>query len=245
MSKIAVICNTMNEYHKAKMGLGVTLRNAGMDFDLFVWDNGSKNDRIKDLLKEFNPKFLHYSEENVGNPIAYNQMLLRVKEQGYDYVAMIAPDMVLPNRWLELYHNIYTRCKLEGFLGYNWGMKQKDKKIEVVENVPLEYCDYVFGCWFFSTRLLDIVGYINPKYQIYGKWDSDWNFRINASGLKSYYIPIRCIHLNSSWKETNNNEYRKLKNKYLALNTETYNKEVLRYAKEANFYIEAPEKIEL
>ena len=29
--KIAVICNTMNEYHKAKMGLGVTLRNAGMD----------------------------------------------------------------------------------------------------------------------------------------------------------------------------------------------------------------------
>ena len=147
----------MNEYHKVKMGLGVTLRNAGMDFDLFFWDNGSDNDRIKDLLKEFNPKFLHYSEENVGNPVAYNQMLLRVKEQGYDYVAMIAPDMVLPNRWLELYHNIYTRCKLEGFLGYNWGMKQKDKKIEVVENVPLEYCDYVFGCWFFSARLLDIV----------------------------------------------------------------------------------------
>ena len=240
--KIAVICNTMNEYHKAKMGLGVTLRNAGMDFDLFVWDNGSDNDRIKDLLKDFNPKFLHYSEENVGNPVSYNQMLLRVKEQGYDYVAMIAPDMVMPNRWLELYLNIYEKAELKGLLGYNWGMMQQ-KQMEVVNDVPLEYCDYVFGCWFFSADFLDTVGYINEEYKMYGKWDSDLNFRSQALGIKNYYIPVRCIHLNASWQ--NNSEYRKHKDKWLRHNEEVHKRELLRYAKEGNYYIAPPQKLDL
>jgi len=242
MSKIAVICNTMNEYHTAKMGLGVTLRNAGKDFDLFLWDNGSDNDRIKNLLKEFEPKFLHYSEENVGNPVAYNQMLIRVKEQGYDYVAMIAPDMVMPNRWLDLYYNVYTRCKLEGFLGYNWGMPQ-NKIIEDVNGVPLEYSDYVFGCWFFSTKYLDIVGYINENYKMYGKWDSDWNFRASAMGIKSYYLPVRCVHLVSVMEEMS--KYRKHKNKWLQHNEQVYKEEILRYAREGNYYIEPPKKMEL
>jgi len=247
MSKIAVICNTMNEYHKAKMGLGVTLSNAGKDYDLFIWDNGSKNDRIKDLVKSFKPKFLHYSEENVGNPVAYNQMLLRVKEQGYDYVAMIAPDIVLPNNWLALSESIYSRCKLKGFLGYDWGYRQ-ERNLEMIEQVPLQHSDNVYGCWFFSTKLLDKVGFINEEYKMYGRWDSDWNFRINASGLKSYYLPpiemLKSIHLTSSWKD-NSTEYRKFKDKWLRHNTEIEKKELLKYAKTNNFYIAPPKKIEL
>ena len=189
MSKIAVICNTLNEFHKAKMGLGVTLRNAGREFDLFLWDNGSDNDRIKELVKEFNPKFLHYSEENVGNPVAYNQMLLRAYEDKYDYIAMIAPDIVMPNNWLALSEEVYKRGDLKGFLGYDWGYPHTDKTMKLCNNIPLQHSDIVFGCWFFGRELLDTVGFINENYKMYGKWDSDWNFRITASGIESYYLP--------------------------------------------------------
>lgn len=247
MSKIAVICNTLNEYHTAKMGLGVTLRNAGKDFDLFLWDNGSDNDRIKYLLKEFEPKFLHYSEENVGNPVAYNQMLIRVKEQGYDYVMIIAPDQVLPPRWLELMYNVYQAGNLEGFLAFQANLHQQ-KTVEQVGEINgqplyLEHCDYVFGCWFFSTKYLDVVGYINEKYKIYGKWDSDLNFRASAMGIRSYYLPVRKVTLNKAMGDSP--KYREMKDKHLAHNEEVFKKEILRYAREGNYYIEPPKKMKL
>lgn len=242
MSKIAVICNTLNNYHHSKMGLDVTLNSAGMDFDLFIWDNGSDNDRIKDLVKGYKPKFLHLSEENKGNPVAYNQMLLRAYEEEYDYYVMIAPDIVLPPRWLELYYQVYSRGDLKGFLGFNWGLKQ-EKHIEVVNGIPLERCDYVFGCWFFGKSVLDTIGFINEEYKIYGKWDSDMNFRLNAKGISSYYLPIRCLHFTAAWMNTT--EYRKMKNQWLAHNEQVHKKEVLRYAKENNYYIAPPEKIKL
>lgn len=244
MSKIAVICNTLNEYHKAKMGLGVTLRNAGREFDLFLWDNGSDNDRIKDLVKEFNPKFLHYSEENVGNPVAYNQMLLRAYEEEYDYIVVLAPDHVMPNRWLELMTSVYERAELKGFLAFQPSFIQEGKQMKVVNNVPLEYSDYVFGCWFFERELLDTVGFINEEYKYYGKWDSDYNFRLNGSGVESYYLPIRKTTLTSSWKD-NSTDYRKFKDKWLAHNEKVYNREVMRYVKEGSYYVAPPIKLEL
>jgi len=249
MSKIAVILNTHNEYHKAWMGLSVTLRNAGMPFDLFVWDNGSSNERIKELIEEFKPHFYHKSKENVGNPIAYNQMLLRAKEEGYEYIQFLAPDHVMPNNWLKLIHDVYKLGGLDGFLAFQANLNQR-KEVRKVgkigeDDLYLEYCDYVFGCWFFNTRVLDIVGYINEEYKYYGKWDSDMNFRLNASGLSSYYLPVRKVTLNDPPALENMSKYREFKNKWLAHNEEVHKSELLRYAREGNYYIEPPTKLEL
>lgn len=244
MPKIAVICNTMDNYYRAKMGLGVTLSNAGMEFDLFINDNGSTDERVIELIESYNPKYFNKSKENLGNPVSYNQMLLRVEEMGYEYIAMIAPDIVLPNHWLKLWYDVYKLCNLEGLVGYNWGLPQHKqfKKFDSDKGaIYLEHCNQVFGCWFFSTKMLDKVGYINPAYKMYGKWDSDWNFRLNAMGIDSYYLPVRCVHLTSPLDQ--GTKYREFKNKWLAHNEEVYKSEMLRYAREGNYYIDKPEKI--
>jgi hypothetical protein len=115
--------------------------------------------------------------------------------------------------------------------------------MEVVKGVPLEFSDYVFGCWFFSTKFLDIVGFINEKYKVYGKWDSDWNFRGGAMGIKSYYLPVRCNHLTKAVGE--DKEYRRMKDKHLAMNEETFKSEIMRYAQTGDYHIPQPNKIEL
>ena len=100
--------------------------------------------------------------------------MLRAKEEGYDYIMYLAPDHVLPNKWLKVMYDVYTAGNLEGFLAFQARFPQKKKAEQVGEingsPLYLEQCDNVYGCWFSGVRLLDIVGYINEEYKYYGSW---------------------------------------------------------------------------
>jgi len=233
--RTAVILNTINRFHHTKVALDVTLNNAGADFDLFWWDNGSSNDRIKDLIKGFNPVWSCEAAKNVGNPPAYNVMLRLVKEQEYDYVVVIGSDLMLPNNWLALYKQVHELSGNKGLLGYDWGLLQDDKSVASFNGFELFKCPFVFGTWFFSSELLDTVGYFNEAYKMYGKWDSDFNYRITKSGIDSYYLPVRCLHLVDSNERTS--EYRAFKDRNLKANEEVYKKQIELYELNNNYYI--------
>ncbi len=235
MKDTAVILNTLNRFHHTKTALDITLNNAGREFDLFAWDNGSANDRIKDLVRGYDPEWYCEAAENVGNPPAYNQMLNLVKQRGYKYVVMIGSDIILPTNWLEVWYQVYIQTDAKGLLGYDWGLLQ-EKEVAQFDGFQLAKCDMVYGCWFFSTDMIDKVGYINEEYKMYGKWDSDLNFRLNALGIDSYYVPLRCLHLVDPNERTS--EYRAFKNEKLAENEKVYFKQLQKYAKTNNYYVD-------
>src|SRR5688500_6163292 len=101
--KIAVLLLSYERYDTLKQVLEHNLKNAGHPVDLFVWDNGSKDERIFPLLQE-HVKGLHHmfrTDTNKGIAYPFNKMMAHCYERVYDAFHVMANDILEPDNWLE------------------------------------------------------------------------------------------------------------------------------------------------
>lgn len=88
--RLAVYCITRDRFQYTKKSLKMLRTWAGMDFDLYVYDQASEDEELRDWLRKQKTlghiKYLVLSEENVGQNLAANHLIDEMMKGEYDWI---------------------------------------------------------------------------------------------------------------------------------------------------------------
>ena len=150
---------------------------------------------------------------------------------GYDYYAILANDILLPNNWLKEMVRYAETIPNTGIVG-----------IHCVETLPEKDANGVhptwcpFGDWLISAEVIKKIGYFNTDHDPYGMQDSDFGYRATKAGFYNYYLAdLRAEHIGHD--VGNGTPYRAMKDESLARAGQVYFEGVERYNQTNNLYL--------
>ncbi|HWV64365.1 hypothetical protein [Chitinophaga sp.] len=190
--KVAVLMLSYERYDTLKRVLDHNLANAGHPFDLFIWDNGSKDERVLKLFNKSEVKTIYSSHTNEGIARPFNFMLSGLDNLQYDAYHFMANDILEPDNWLyskikylEAIPNSGMIAHCPGDTGYPYNE---------IAGRPLYIGDVIGNCMI-SRQVFQKVGAFREDFGLYGPIDCDYNTRCRIAGFINYYIPGKSIHL--------------------------------------------------
>jgi len=240
MGKVAILMLTMGRVEMTRKTWAHNLNNAGCEFDLFWWDNGSTTEDLWEMagmLDKYGDrvKFTEYSDNNVGIAKALNAMIRQAYKQGYDYFMTMANDILEPENWLRdrvgaaqkientavvaipPSHTGVTRYKREGISGIK------------IDN------GQVIGNWLITRLAVEKIGYYNESYGNYAPLDLDYCDRCAFAKLKTYYLSdMTANHIGDPAQ--NPKDYQEAKEQSLRESWPKYTKNVSLYRMGINIY---------
>jgi len=94
---------------------------AGVDYDLFIVNDGTKDPRFEEFMKNYKPREFcksidYYSRENRGITKSMNELLARI-DSSYDYICLINLDILVPVYWLKKCISVLKHDKKVGLCG--------------------------------------------------------------------------------------------------------------------------------
>lgn len=213
---------------------------AGMPIDLFVWDNGSEPQQKEGIYKSlFNTQRLIYygtEDKNIGVGKAFNKLIKKAQESGYNMVVLLGNDIKNGTHWLKKIHQYAVEIPNSGLIALHWGCGANPIIADIINGLPVNKTVGVFGVMALTPHVLENVGYMCEDYHPYGLEDSDLNIRVNGLGLQSYYIPnVSSVHIANDVGQ--NTPYRKMKNDSLSNNLKTFEGNVAKYHLYNHYYI--------
>jgi cellulose synthase/poly-beta-1,6-N-acetylglucosamine synthase-like glycosyltransferase len=125
--KVAIISSVFYpEYSKTKYDLIVKVLNnipdyAGVDYDLFIINDGTEDPRFDNFMKTYKPdgfcKNVYYgSRENKGISKSLNELLSQI-DDSYDYICHLDLDTLVPVHWLKKCISVLNHRDLIGLCG--------------------------------------------------------------------------------------------------------------------------------
>ena len=72
---ISILLLTIDRYELTKQCVGDALKKAGVEYELLVCDNGSKDKRTIEYIESLNPSYFRKNDENLGIGIMYNHLI--------------------------------------------------------------------------------------------------------------------------------------------------------------------------
>lgn len=192
--KVAVLMLSYERYDTLKQVLGHNMNNAGYPFDLFVWDNGSKDPRVSALIWQYmeHPNRFMGSDVNMGIAAPLNHLITEAYSRGYDAFHVMANDILEPDNWLADKVVHLKRIPESGMVSICPGpipyhaWNKNDRPI---------YPGDVIGQFMISRQVWERLGGFTTQFGLYGPIDNDYNARCRAKGFVNYYIPGQSIHL--------------------------------------------------
>jgi hypothetical protein len=182
------------------------------NFEVIVVDNGSQDESVSAIKRNFPDVILIENKENLGFAGGNNVGIKFAIENGADFVFLLNNDTVVAPDTLARMVEAYDNLENAGFLGCKIYFYDRPNVIQhfggeiMFEPVlygrhigdgdedrgQFEYvqkCDYVTGCAVFASRsVIDRVGVLDERYFAYWE-DADWGMRANRLGLNNYVIP--------------------------------------------------------
>ena len=227
---------TLNRERLTKTTIDNAKAKAGIDFDFFALDQGSTDGVVK-LLSD-TVTFYVKKKHNVGVASGFNFLWNMAKHLGYDFICNIGNDIDLPQDWLKEFYETYQALEAEHqYLGIHSVEALPDRKI-TINNKTYIPSDTIFGCTFFSVKLLDYVGYYNTDYNPYGLEDSEYNYRCQKSKVICGYLNIGTAHHSGSpYGADDNGDYRRMKDESLKKNAIIYGANIQRMDETNNYYL--------
>jgi GT2 family glycosyltransferase len=233
--KIAVCFITLNRANLTKDCISKAKERAGLKADYFCLDQGSTDNVLTELAPLVD--YVIKKKENVGVASGFNFLWNMAKHLGYDYIASIGNDIELPQNWLKEFYDTHQAI----------GVTHQYSAIHSVENLPTNVItlngksiiksDTIFGCTFFSTKLLDYVGYFNTDYNPYGLEDGEYNYRCQKSGVTCYYLPIGTApHIGVPYGIYDDGDYRRKKDESLKKNKEIFDNSIHQMNLNGNYF---------
>lgn len=211
--------------------VGDALRNAGYPYELLVTDNGSVDQRTIDWVKEQNPKLFFINKENKGTTQSLNRM---IDANESDYYVFIGNDIRLPENWLRKLVEYGEAIPDSGVVGINWRPVEYPEKI--INGKKVWEASSIFGTMFISGKLRKAIGRFCEDYGVYGLWDGDYSYRAKGAGFLNYYLAGEVSeHKGNDVGE--DSEYRRMKDKSLAIAKPIFDNNIKRYAATGNYYI--------
>lgn len=211
--EVVAIMNTIDRFGLTKATFELNKARAGLDFDLFINDNGSSDKRVVDWGKRV---ATHHSAQpiNIGNPQGLNLMVDRAMYKGYNYICVLDNDIELPNNWLK--HAITASDTIGescGNIGFSWrGLPGEWYNPEIGYFTPPR----IFGSRVIPRRVFELCGYF-IELSKYGMWDSEWCERTKRAGFVNVYCKQASQHKGTGAHD--GGEYREEKNRQLKIAT--------------------------
>jgi glycosyltransferase involved in cell wall biosynthesis len=207
---------------------------AGYPIELLIWDNGSDDLRIQEYISNLKPTYLRLFPENIGYAPACNQLFLRAKG---DWICMLDPDIKLPHGWLVKLVEANQKIQNSGIS--SWHCIEKLHHQQVIEGMTL-YPGDVFGCKFFSRKLLETVGYYSEDYGKYGLEDRCYLYRTSKLGYLNYYVGTGSEHMGNDVGDVSST-YRQMKWRALEEAGPKMQANIAKYDSTKNYYVAPPE----
>ena len=246
---VSVCLLTIDRYWVTRYTIENLLENSkGVELELLVLDNGSKDRRIIEYLSTL-IKSKRYSnlitvgvieeKENIGVARGFNKLF---KEASGDYICTVGNDILVNENWLSdlVYYNkaiqqsgltsIY--CLLDkGTLTTK--LTNDDGMLNVWQNDK----NMVYGVTLFNKNLLKIVGFFDESLGLYGCEDSQYAWRLSMLGYHNYYIVGQTsIHIGNDLQE--DSEYRESKNNNLKIAEKKLAESIQRMNKTKDYFID-------
>lgn len=199
-----VICNYNKQMYIVKC-IESVLKSSFHDFDIYVVDNASTDDSVKEIREHFGTQvILLENKENLGGSGGFNTGLREALKREYEYLMLVDNDIVMdPHAIEELYCFLEKHAQV-GLVGAE--IYQMDHPEEIMalgavvdyekycyedcyrgysdsDDIPeVNYCDYVPACTLMVRRsVVDEVGILDEGNFIY--WDDiEWAKRIRVAG---------------------------------------------------------------
>jgi len=187
---IAAIMNTINRSNITPMCTEENIARAGVDFDLFITDNGSTDPKTIEWGKKIAKKHTA-NEYNMGNPYALNRMI--ADTLGYDYIVKLDNDILLPENWLVDTLEVFDKIREVGMLGWvieGCKHKHRFKKNEV--ELEIDHTNVVIGTTIQRSDVFKKIGYLN-EFSNYGHWDATFCRRVQV-WYDCFYMPRNRAH---------------------------------------------------
>lgn len=191
--KVAVLMLSYNRFELLKQTIEHNRSNAGYPFDLYIWDNGSTDLRVKPFLNSLSgAKHVMYDYENSGIARPFN-LLLRDIGANYDAFVFMANDILEPDNWLRDRVNYMKMIPNSGMVSIAVGNHNYPSRMN---NGMIIHPGHVIGQFMISREVFDTIGYLREDFGLYGPIDNDYNIRCEKMGYVNYYLPVvKAIHL--------------------------------------------------
>jgi GT2 family glycosyltransferase len=233
--KIACLMLTLN---RAQLTIECTEHNrrtAGIEFDLFMYDNGSTDEEIKNLSPVFyNAKHVSKGGRNRGVAHGFNVLISEAVD--YDLIVLIGNDIKNKEGWLKKMWEYSQAIPDSGLIALNWGCGANPIERKIINGLECDTTGGVFGVMAIPNHVIEKVGYFCEDYHPYGLEDGDYNVRVINSGFQNFYLPgIMSEHVGADSGEKS--EYRKMKDESLARNLSKFNENTAKYELYNHYYI--------
>lgn len=228
--QVNILLLTIDRYEITKECVGEALSNAGYPFGLCVTDNGSTDERTRQLIDSWSPVYFKVNNFNAGTAQALNEMIAR---NDADLWVFIGNDIRLPQDWLKKMVEVIQLDNI-GVVGINW--RPINYTTKEINGVKVWETDRVFGTMGINKSLREQLGKFCEDYGVYGLWDGEYSLRSELAGRNNYYVyGIKSVHEGSDHNEQS--DYRKMKTDSIELHKEKFKENVRKYHATKEIYI--------
>ncbi len=228
-----------------------SLKSAAKTFEIYIIDNGSKDDCV-DILNNYqteHPDHIHLKlfDHNTGTTVSRNYGLSRAKGRNIlvldsdayinpeaikylcneldndDSIGMIVPKIIYPSGNFQKSTDVFPTLHNK-FLRFFFlkAAEQKEQNQQPTKPIEIDYAISAF--WLFPHRIIDKIGLLDENI-FYSPEDVDYCIRIHKHGYRIIYDPsVTIIHdaQEISRKKLNNFFFSHLKGLFYLFNKHSY-----------------------
>lgn len=186
--EVAILMLSYERFEVMERVVKHNLANAGCNVDLFVWDNGSKDKRILNLLSQHAYEIAVSPDgENWGIAKPFNILMQRAYKLGYKYFQFMANDILEPEGWVKRKIDYIKEINNSGMVSI---CPNATVPYEQLNNSGMTYHPGdVIGQFMFTREVYEKVGSFYEGFGKYGPIDNDYNNRCTKAGFINYYLP--------------------------------------------------------
>ncbi len=247
--KVSLLLLTHDRYQMTKYCLEALLSKipSNITYELLILDNGSKDERTKEIKRLDDKTFRLIGGKNIGIAAGFNKLLDIAKGE---YIVFLSNDiLVLNDNWLSdlIYYNEtieksgLTTIYCEGDKGMYMPLLKKNSE---VEGGPAMGEDFVnawknqsgitSGISLINRNTYEKIGHFDSSLGIYGRERQQYARRLSLLGFYNYYIPGQhSIHLGREVNDTS--DYAKEKEKNLQIGNARYDVALAEMRKTDNY----------
>lgn len=200
MKDTVAVCIVTNDlYFESRYAIENLIEKTKMKFKIYIFDNGSKDNRIKEfssLLCEKKKGIYSFSETPISSAKAINFLLKQVQEK---YCVIFPVNYLVHVNWLEDLISSYKIIDKPGC----FSIRTTSEKLHLVpilhhsatgyedelNNVYVSETNAVEGLLMFDKQLLDDkIGLMNENFNNNGFEELEFAFRFSGQGYNNVYI---------------------------------------------------------
>lgn len=207
---VSLVVLLYNRWHDTRVCLASVFASDARAVNVIVVDNGSTDETLTALARDFPNVTLIRNSENVGYAEGNNIGIRAALTNNAEFIAVLNNDVFLAPDWLTPLLDALTRDEQAAFAGplifhadephviqsaggmlpQNWRAYHRGaNELERGQYLETETVDWLSGCAILArARALDEIGLLDSDFFMYGE-DVDWSLRAREKNYRVLFVP--------------------------------------------------------